>query len=242
MNTSGVKHKFDTSFLFGWVTAGILGTAVGGSLGVVAGEQLGFPLGQAWSMAAGVPELIRPAASAAIAGLFNGAVVSAAISLAQFAVLRRYLARAIWWLPASFVIPALAPAVSSFFSSAIPAVTGIDRYAWVVFLCGGMLVQSFAGLATGFLEWLVLKGATPRAGWWIGLTPVVDFLSTLIGLPASVACLAFNSVTGRYICNGFASGLGGGTAALLTGLALVWLFAGLGPARGLAAQAPATGP
>jgi hypothetical protein len=74
------------------------------------------------------------------------AVGSVLAGTAQWVVLRRYLAGARLWIPASIVAGAGAAAL------------GLSRDgAWVA--AGGILL--------GVLQWLVLRREVARAGWWI---------------------------------------------------------------------------
>jgi hypothetical protein len=129
----------------------------------------------------------------------------------QWLVLRRRIARASWWVPASglgFPI-ALVIAVDAGMSLggdsiAAPALMG------VVF-----------GILSGVMPWLVLRRLVAHAGWWVP----AHLLGSLVG--GAIGIVAFHAVSliGLYQFDWAAAGamFGAGLGAI-TGITLNWLL------------------
>jgi hypothetical protein len=89
--------------------------------------------------------------------LISSAALGAAIGLAQWLVLRRYLSRLGWWVLATMIGYALPLALGP----SIP----LREPPW---LAGSIMFLMF-GATLGILQWLVLRGRVYQAGWWIAL-------------------------------------------------------------------------
>jgi hypothetical protein len=84
----------------------------------------------------------------------------------------------------------------------------------------GVLITSVFGVASGILQWLILRWKVPRAGWWL----LASLLGSLVGFVA-VPIAAFLGEDGNWGLAILAFGLvfGAGNGAI-TGAALVWLL------------------
>ncbi len=118
----------------------------------------------------------------------------AVVGLLEWLLLRRHVERAFLWAPASVAAGAVSVAVVLAFTPSDPDV-------------GWLAGTACFGLAAGVLQWRVLAGRVPRAGWWV----VVTTVAWLVGIPLGEE-LGWN-------------GLGAGYG-LLRGTALVWMLRG----------------
>ena len=225
-----VKRRFDGSFLGWWVAACVLSLTFGAPLGVVIGERVGFPLGEALNDALRVPEVARSAVSSGMAGLLDGVVPALFASLAQWLVLSQYLRRASGWLLASFMFPAVLPALSSFAAAIAPAIANIQIEPLAFLVLGSCIVRPLDGLLTGVLEWIVLRGATPRAPWWLLTSVAIQIGLAVVQAPLNMLCVANSWDLLRYACNGGTAFLWSTFFGFVSGLAFLWLFSGIEPA------------
>jgi peptidoglycan/LPS O-acetylase OafA/YrhL len=74
----------------------------------------------------------------------------------QFGLLRRFLPRMGWWVPAT----------AGGWLLGMSLVAAFIRLLWMVRAEMG-LTLIVMGLSIGFTQWLVLRHRLPRAGWWI---------------------------------------------------------------------------
>lgn len=224
-----VKRRVDTSFLAWWTVACVIGLTFGGALGVIVGEHVGYPIGAALNAALDVPEIARDAVSSGMAGLLNGLVPAVCAAVTQWLVLTRYLRRAVGWLPATFVMPAVLPAIVSVASAMLPAVTGNRIEPLLIMTVGWFVANTINGLVSGALQWLVLRGATPRAAWWVVISLVLFFGLTFVQMPLGLLCLAYDWDVVRYACNVGTGVLSQSAFGFASGLAFLWMFAGIEP-------------
>ena len=75
-----------------------------------------------------------------VAGVFVG--------LAQWMVIKRWLPRALWWLPAT---------VAGFWAIALAIGSGYTD----------ILSGIVCGLVLGLCQWAAMRQQAPRAGWWV---------------------------------------------------------------------------
>lgn len=128
------------------------------------------------------------------------------IGLAQWLVLRRYIARAGWWIAASAASVALSAAAS--------ALAGEDPRAVMIVL----------GFSVGVAQWVVLQRHVRQAGVWllvtaIGWTLSFDWLTAGQGLaPFLYTRIGLN---GAFVVSGIVAGLVYGT---VSGIVLAWLL------------------
>jgi hypothetical protein len=98
------------------------------------------------------------------------------IGVLQWAVLRRYLRQAGWWILAS----------------ALGWAAGWGIVIAIAPLGIGLLAEPLLGAATGMLQWLVLRRQLRQAGWWI----VVSTLGWTVALTGLTDQLLAGAVAG----------------------------------------------
>lgn len=222
--TTAIGKQAEVSFVIYWVIACAIGTAVGGTLGIMAGENIGFQLGGFINKLAGTPTEIHNTISSTIAGILNGSVSSAVIGFAQWLILRKYLARAGWWIPASMIGVTVGAALNSAGVAFIQMLLGGQTDALALLICGAILLSPFIGLLSAIPEWGVLQRQVWRSGWWIVARVVSMVFLTFIEIPMALLSFAVGGESGRLLCttgSGLFSGL---IFGVTTGLTLYWLF------------------
>ncbi|MFJ2837762.1 hypothetical protein ACIO52_20610 [Nocardia sp. NPDC087230] len=125
-----------------WIAATALGAAIAWSVAMVPVGTDGF---RGWPTAAAIPVLCA-----------GGAVVVSAIGVAQWSVLRRYLARAGWWIGATALSWAAGLVAFALFTSPLwqPGQQPVEIA--LIGLAGGLLMAFvMAGVSGGFLVWLL---------------------------------------------------------------------------------------
>ena len=90
-------------------------------------------------------------------GLLGSGALGAAIGLAQWWVMRKYLSRVGWWVLATLI----GYAVPLSLGPLIPV-----REPWLA----GLSVFLMFGVILGILQWLTLRGRVQKAGWWIAVS------------------------------------------------------------------------
>jgi hypothetical protein len=158
------------------------------TLATVAGTGLGWLAG--WWLSFRIPGQLSTAMLGLVVGLTVGAL--------QWAVLRPYL-------------PGIGWILASTFGWGIGFALGV-RLAYLSNLSDiafGLAVGATTGLMTGILEWLVLRGRTPHAAWWIpasvfgwtaalffyraGLSAIGAYYGLLVGMVSGWAMLGILS-------------------------------------------------
>ena len=128
----------------------------------------------------------------------------------QWLVLRRWIAGAVWWIPAS----ALG------FPTALVLADKAMRVAGDL-AAAPILLGVLFGVLSGSMPWLVLRRQNARADWWLP----AHLLGALVG--GALGIIAFHSAAlmGLYQFTWAAAGamFGAGLGAI-TGIALVWLL------------------
>jgi hypothetical protein len=108
-------------------------------------------------------------------GIFlSFAVMSMAIALAQWLVLRRHL-RGIGWLWTTLVGGAVGGTLSSWASFQLAVTYGDAVDLLAIYGC-------LRGLTTGFAQWFLLKQSFKRSGWWIVGTTASWYVSVMAGV------------------------------------------------------------
>ena len=135
--------------------------------------------------------------SGALAGIVDGA----SLGIAQWLVLRRYIARAGWWVLASIVGLAVGFGVCA-------AVRFAGGFAEDVgFAMAGAVAGTVIGASLGIAQWLVLRRHIARAGWWVLASAVgvatfetVDFAMLFdAGRVFLVGVAAYGAITGGVL-------------------------------------------
>ena len=91
-------------------------------------------------------------------GLLTSGALGAAIGLAQWLVIRRYLRGVGWWV--------LATAIGYAIPLALGRISPLREPPW---LAGSVMFLLF-GIVLGVPQWLVLRGRVQTAGWWIAFS------------------------------------------------------------------------
>jgi hypothetical protein len=108
----------------------------------------------------------------------------------QWVVLRQWLEKAGWWIPAGAGGFLLAASVGEVLQGAL----GEN--------IGGLLLTVGLGLVPGILQWLVLRRQVMRAGWWVLASTILVFSVNVagVGIASSLSLkeseLAFGAVAG----------------------------------------------
>lgn len=160
----------------GWMVA----SSAGWALGLAGGFAVGFGTGGVVGGTAGQ-------------ALF-GAVLGASVGTLQWVVLRKRVKRASWWV--LFTTLGMG-AGFALIEAATPTLS------WVL---GGGSIYGFVngagvGSLLGAMQWLVLRGRTHRAGWWV----LASGVGTGLGF-------ALDQVVGQLV------------GLTITGTALVWVL------------------
>jgi hypothetical protein len=101
------------------------------------------------------------------------AVMSMAIAVAQWLVIRRYI-RGLGWLWMTLIGGTLGGLLSSWASFQLAITYGDAVDFLVVYGC-------LRGLTTGFAQWFLLKQSFKRSGWWVIGTTASWYVSVLVG-------------------------------------------------------------
>ncbi|MBP0016433.1 MAG: hypothetical protein J7647_02615 [Cyanobacteria bacterium SBLK] len=146
------------------------------------------------------------------------------LALSQWAILRRRIRHAVWWIPAT----AMGAILGLLGASLSLSLLGRSRF----FIELGFFVSAFAGGAiVGFLQGLVLLPNSKKAYWWI--------VASGLGWMSSVSWLALYSMNlffsrfdpselaGWFILAGASGGIGG----MIKGITLAWILANPRPRR-----------
>ncbi len=137
----------------------------------------------------------------------------------QWLVMRRHVARAGWWVPATAAGFTLAGGVAgSIFRLPSPAMSVPTP---AVVFASAVAFGVVAGAAGGTMQWLVLRRYVARAGWWV----LASFLGLTVGLGAGVPLAQTLGQAGSYVESMalFGTIFGAGIGAI-PGAALVWLL------------------
>jgi hypothetical protein len=128
----------------------------------------------------------------------------------QWLVLRRRIAGAGWWIPASALGFPLALVIA-------------DKAMRVVgdFAAAPILLGVLFGVLSGSMPWLVLRRQNARAGWWLP----AHLLGAVFGGALGIVGFHAAALMGLYQFTWAAAGamFGAGLGAI-TGIALVWLL------------------
>lgn len=133
----------------------------------------------------------------------TGAVIGTSIGIAQWVVLRSKFVRPGWWVLAS----------AAGFAVAFGAIGAVEEVEAIAFAVGVASV--------GIAQWLVIRTAVPRSGWWVLASAVsiaVGF-AIIFALPEAVG-----EAVSYAIAETIAAGIGGAVVGAITGGVLVWLL------------------
>jgi hypothetical protein len=128
----------------------------------------------------------------------------------QWLVLRRRIAGAVWWIPAS----ALGFPISLVIADKAMRLVGD-------FAAAPILLGVLFGVLSGSMPWLVLHRQNARAGWWLP----AHLLGAVVGGAFGIVAFHSAALMGLYQFTWAAAGamFGSGLGAI-TGIALVWLL------------------
>lgn len=150
-------------FWLGWTAANAIGWAVG--LTVMTAVQLALE-------AASGGTLVEAEGGAVLESVGN-LLFGLAVGTMQWLALRRRVAGALWWIPAT---------AGGFFLAGLVggALEDIGSAA------GGFVISFGLGAAAGTLQWLILRRQVRRAGWWVLASAILVFAGLIAGLLIAV--------------------------------------------------------
>jgi hypothetical protein len=101
------------------------------------------------------------------------ALMSLAIAVAQWLVIRRYI-RGVGWLWTTVVGGAVGGSLSSWASFQLAVTYGEAVDLLVIYAC-------LRGLTTGFMQWTIIKHHFKRSGWWVVGTTASWYAGVMVG-------------------------------------------------------------
>ncbi|HEY7347916.1 MAG TPA: hypothetical protein VH599_06310 [Ktedonobacterales bacterium] len=138
--------------------------------------------------------------------------------IGQWLVLRQWLERAGWWIPATAGGYLLAASLL-----VLQGPLGENL--------GGVIATIALGFVPGILQWLLLRRQVARAGWWV----LASTVSILAAFTAGVAASSGVGLKESELVFGLVSGIASGVVfGIMSGLVLGWLLRHpvAAPARG----------
>lgn len=196
----------------------------------MAGEVVGFSGAAVVGVCAA--RLIEPLAGTAqlagmvLAVLLVGSVEGSCVGLAQWLVLREPLPaiRRRMWLLATVSGAVVAWGVGMALGTSMgDAAAGAGPPSGWLLFGGAAAIGAIAGVMLGAPQWLVLRRAVQRAGWWVAVHAIAWATGMLVAF-LGMALIDENTPVSLVAAVGAATGLAmGALVASMTGLALVWL-------------------
>ena len=206
------NEKIGWDFWLQWVLASIFGYGIGAGIGnaVLA---LIPPIACTQSFSNSLIErlmnirCILPALDLALLVVMLGL----AGGFVQWLVLRRRIARAGWWVPASGLG----------FPIALVIALGAGMSLGGNSIAAPMLLGVVFGILSGIMPWLILRRRLARAGWWIPAHLLGSLVGGALGIIAFHAMALLRLYQFPWTAAGamFGAGLGA-----ITGITLVWLL------------------
>jgi hypothetical protein len=221
---SSTNNKKVSPFLIQWIIANAIGFAIGGAFGPAFGENVGFSLGKTISQTLNFSPGLQEVLSSTTAGLLMSLLSSGIIGIAQWFVIRNYILRAQWWIPASMIGAVLGSTINSANGELLRFIVGDSGNPFWVLLLGGILISPLVGLVSGLFEWAVLRIQLPRAGWWIVIRAIIEIAITLLNIVGAIFSFILGTEIGRYICNGGTQLFIGAIFGIMTGFVLSWMI------------------
>ena len=201
-------------------------------ISLIVGYTVGTEGGEAVSAALDEPVRDDQVAGRPMGLLVVLAAVGAAIGAAQWLVLRRHLAGAGWWVPASVVGYAALALLAALGVPDLPSLgpPGIGRESGAAdalgFITDGALLGATLGTLVGVAQWPVLRHL-PRAGWWVAASAA----GWAVQQAADAAVLVLGDMglmarpdTGVLLGEILLAALYLGGVGAVTGAALMWLL------------------
>jgi hypothetical protein len=186
-------------FWLGWTAANGIGWALG--LTVMTAVQLALE-------AASGGALVEAEGGAVLESV-GGLLFGLAVGTMQWWALRRRIAGAAWWAPAT---------AGGFFLAGL--VGGALEDAGVPL--GGLVISFGMGAAAGTLQWLILRRHVQRAGWWVPASTILVFAGLIAGLLVSAALTG--EMPGVSVSGAAIAAVAGAVFGMSSGLVLVWLL------------------
>ena len=209
MQTRDIKAEW--SIWLQWVLASILGYGVGTTIGNALANLIpAMTCTQSFSDSF-IDRLTNiPCIQPSLSLILIVFILGLAGGFMQWLVLRRRIAGAGWWIPAS----ALGFPIALVLADKAMRLAGD-------FAAAPILLGVLFGVLSGSMPWLVLRRQKARAGWWLP----AHLLGALVGGAFGIVAFHFAALLGLYQFTWAAAGamFGAGLGAT-TGIALVWLL------------------
>jgi hypothetical protein len=209
MQTANPKTGWE--LWFQWVLAGVLGYGGGTTIGNALANLIpAMTCTQSFSDSF-IDRLTNiPCIQPSLSLMLIVFILGLAGGFMQWLVLRRRIAGAGWWIPAS----ALGFPIALVLADKAMRLAGD-------FAAAPILLGVLFGVLSGSLPWLVLRRQNARAGWWLP----AHLLGALLGGALGIVGFHVAALIGLYQFTWAAAGamFGAGLGAI-TGIALVWLL------------------
>jgi hypothetical protein len=203
--------KAEWSIWLQWVLASILGYGVGTTIGNALANLIpAMTCTQSFSDSF-IDRLTNiPCIQPSLSLILIVFILGLAGGFMQWLVLRRRIAGAAWWIPAS----ALGFPIALVLADKAMRLAGD-------FAAAPILLGVLFGVLSGSMPWLVLRRQNARAGWWLP----AHLLGALVGGAFGIVAFHSAALMGLYQFTWAAAGamFGAGLGAT-TGIALVWLL------------------
>lgn len=186
-------------------------------------RSLGWVGGIVWVVVTGIGWILAGAGALIRSVVFGaGPLTFIVLPVLQWAVLRRWIPKAGWWVPATVGGRILGPLVASAFLDAVALVVPHRGPSTLLHVIVGFAV---IGTVIGGLQLLVLRRRLPGSGWWVVANAVAWGSAELTA--GSMAELAPEGLVAWYLVFWTTNGLMHG---VITGTTLVWISRQVEPA------------
>jgi hypothetical protein len=206
------KAKIGWGLWLQWVLSSVLGFGVGTTVGNTLANAIP-PMTCTQSFSDSLIERLTnlPCIQPSLGLVVIVIILGLAGGFMQWLVLRRRIAGAAWWIPAT----------SLGFPIALVIADGAGMRLGGDSIAAPVLMGGAFGLLSGIMPWLVLRRQVARAGWWLP----AQLLGSLVGGAMGIVAFHTAGLIGFYELTWAAAGaMFGAGLGTITGLTLVWML------------------